>query len=507
MRSSILGRPEAVYDPFGTTIRISYDPEFDLLDNPAVSHELTHFGQNILTALGINQTLMYNELYYSTCQILLSNIQIKLPLAQHKFKKRLIFSKKPIFWEHGELAIQFQKDVIGGPFIDKFDDFVLALEEIRSDLLESTYKPGSPNPFYFEFKWRGPGFGLKFKESVDWFFRLDGHFIQEIHARSTEFITRWSQEQLSIDDAVTYFLHSLNNPYTLLYLAVSKLITERTGQVFFDVQDSVFLCHLCSLIALTYVEMDNTHNFVEREIRTTRIRFRYIAPGEIFLHALSAALDQFVRPSWAINSYFDLMEAIITKLNWPKFERTMNDTIALVNRLQEGYIQNTKNDQGRGYNAYLLEKWQSSEKAIKWFVKQYQERKLMEFIRAPILIVHDGIVRGPLIASPSNLSILLRHGDTGKNGTPPEMIQGMLVAFITSKLWFGSDLTCLEPKDSPLAGSVIGCEDAYRCGNELEINKQCPICNNYAWLTCLKNYPGLSSRIDNLKLQKGKKSQ
>lgn len=495
--NEVIQRPEAAYDPAGTTIQLSYDPEFNLLENPTIIHELTHFSQNIITSLGINQTFMFNELYYSTCQILLSDIQAKMPLAQHKFNE-----EKPIFWEHGELAILFQKDVIGKLSVDELGNFESSLRKIKSNLLKITYKPGTPNPFYFKFKGREPGFGIKLNDIADLFFRLDGHFVQEIHARSTEFIIHWSQEKLNIDDAVTYFLHNLNNPYTLFYLAVSKLITERTGRVFFDVQDSVFLCHLCSLIALAYTELDDSNHFIEREIRTTRIKFRYIAPGEIFLNVFSAALDQFVEPGWVVSNYFNLMEAVLTKLHWPKFDQMMNTTIDNVNRFLEGHIQSTNNNQSGGYNTYLFDKWLSSAKAIKWLLERYKQRVIMEFIRAPILIVKNGIVRGPLIAGPIKYSIILQEGETGNNADtpPPEMIRGMLIAHLTYKLWFENDLSCFDSKGSTLKGSVIGCEDACRCKKELEISKQGPICNNNTWLKFLSTYPGLSSRIDNIKI-------
>lgn len=49
---------------------------------------------------------------------------------------------------------------------------------------------------------------------------------------------------MTIDEAVQYFLHSQNSPYTLLYLAVSKLLTERLGSGVFDAQDALFVCHM-----------------------------------------------------------------------------------------------------------------------------------------------------------------------------------------------------------------------------------------------------------------------
>lgn len=497
MSKGLAGYSVASYDPAGTIIRLSYDPDVgrNLLDDPSFVHEMAHYGQNIMTGLGIEQTLMSNELFYATAQILASEPNLVLPLSKCKPA-----GEAALHWEIAELTQIFQNQVIGELDLSKVIESIRELKNIRPALLSATHKPGASNPFFFLYKGRGPGFGVKYGGEAALFFCLNGQFVQEIHSRTTEFITRWAHEQLDINDAVTYFLFSQNNPVALLYLAVSKLITERLGEGIYDVQDSVFLCHLCAQIALNGYGLNVVSNLPWSEIGTARIKFRYRAPGDIFLRVLAAALDQFVRPGWAVERYFDLMTATLSKLVWPQFDQMMKIiTDELLAGLSTSALEarDSPHTQKGGYQDYLSQKWEDCRLAIAWMLDLYRQQNVMDFVRAPLLVVTDGITRGPVIAGPGRYSIITspEQASTETPKVPPELMRGLLVAFITHKLWCSHDLTCLEPAGSPLQGSAIGCEHQARCQMEIELGNQKPVCINRLWLQVLERYPGLSSKI------------
>lgn len=494
----IAAHPIAAYDPFGTTIWLSYDPTpgISLSNDPAFVHELTHYGQNILTGLGIEQTLMFHELYYATVQLLLSESSLHMPLSRCRPKESV-----PQYWDHADITLAFQRDIIGGLSRKESMEFKESFDDIRS-VLGAIYKPGADNPFYFQMKWQGPGFGLKCPNGVNIFFRLNGHFVQEIHARATEFIARWAIERLTIDEAVSYFLFSQNNPYTLLYLAVSKLITERLGEGLFDIQDAIFLCHLCAQIALNAFGLGETSRGLGwHELSTSSIKYPYRDPGELFLLALSAALDQFVEPGWATENYFALLDKTLTKLNWPRFDQVIEHTVEqLVNRISRDDLLTPENsNQDRDlYQAYISQKWLDSKAGLTFLLDQYHQRKVMNFISAPVQITTRGIVRGPTLASPNHYSMIIPHLESSAewDPVPPAyLMRGFMISVLTNKLWYSEELTCTNPQGAPFHGSIIGCDRSTDCPMRVEAAKGVLVCKAGLWLNAIMDYPGLYSKF------------
>jgi hypothetical protein len=320
------------------------------------------------------------------------------------------------------------------------------------------------------------------------FFRLDGYFVQELHAHSSEFIARWMHERLTLDAAVAAFLSSCDKPYTLLYLLVQKAMTERMREGAFDVQDSVFVCNLCSHLALDAGGLpDDAPHLRWFEIGGERIRFRHRDVGEAFLQLLSACIDQLGQPGSAVSGYFRLMDATLTKLGWPTFEPLTERVLCKSLEPMEKAFASA--DSGT-YGDYLSRKVMDSRTAFGWLVHCYNRRDVAGFVRAPLHLVADGRVSGPVLSGPYSYASM-----TGTRRPSEEQMRGLIVAFLTRKLWYGTDITCQEIRGGPHGGSVIGCSRWPECERATIGLGGASYCADAIWLKCLSLYAGLSRRV------------
>lgn len=479
------------YDPNGTVIRLSYDPDNnrDYKDDPSFIHEMVHYGQNIMTGLGLVQSLMFNNIYYAITKILSFEKSLILPLS-----KCLHSDNNILYWNIVALFNDFQQTNFSDSNLCMFVFYKKEYTKIKETLLSSIYNPCVTNPFYFKYKWQKcPGFGIKYGDNEKVFFEFDGRFIQELHAYTTEFIIRCQVEKLEIDDLVNYYIFMQKNPFILLCLAVQKMITERTGKKnSIDVFDAVFICHLSAQISLNGLGLETVTNLPWEKIHTPKIQFSYRIPGEIFFKILSATFEKFVGPGWAVNNYFKLMSAALAELGWPQFEHIMDS----ITKSIEKFIDFSS---ARNINDYFTKKMKESRLAIDWLVKQYKKQNVIDFIYSPCGIIENKIVSGPVIISPNKFNMLHIEKDKFIKDIPKTNMYGLFNSFITHKILYTQDITCLEPFDSPLHGSsIIGCEYQNYCQKKLESKNKELVCTNHLWYKTLENYPGLLSKVDEL---------
>lgn len=493
MSQRIIGRPTAAYDAAATAVRISYDADkgFNPLEDPSITHELCHYGQNLTTWLGLVQTVMANELFFAASQIALREPDRQLPLAIN-----VPGDEAPLYWHQARVALAFQEHVIGKPNLVTTIDDIEKLTAIQAHLNSAIFGQGEENPFYYSLQGRGPGFGLSVEEG-DFFFRLDGAFVQELHARSTEFIARWAHGHLTMEEAVSYFLFSTRSPFSLLYLAVQKLVVERFGLLAYDIPDSLFLCHLCSFLALNCSSLrGDSNNMPWREIGTAKLKLRYRSPGEVFLHALSAALEILHSPGYAVEHYFSLMSATLTRLGTSQLEGILTSNTDLVADQFAPIVEAAVNQEDRRFphDRYLYRKWADSRAAIMWLRDTAKEGNVMDFVLAPYSMIANATVSGPLIITPTRFRLLTTPSRMTDSEVEidKERMHGLMMAFITNKLWFSGNLTCLEGSTSPTRGSIIDC-DKVDCGLGDKSQLYSGRCQNALWLKWLGSYPGLSS--------------
>jgi hypothetical protein len=484
---SLLVYPTASYDPACTTIRLCYDPEqgTNVVDDPAVAHELAHYGQNIGTALGTEQTLMWHELFVATAQMLKSNGALELPLARSHRHLQLQDE-----WDRADLARIFLEDAIGTSSGNELDDLGKALPDLLRPVVGGALTPGSPNPFFINFRAPGPGFGVRIAKGPNLFFRLNGHFIQETHAHATEFLARWAHEKLSLDEAIEAFLSEHARPQTLLYFLVQKLITERLGKGIYDVQDCVAICHISCHLALNNMCVTN-HTWPQGicAIERGKYKYSYRDPGHVFLAVLSSCLDQFVEPGWGLEGYFDLMGASLVKLGWPTFEEMMT---RLAQNIIGPWADSLPGGDSDWYNTYLRIKLEDSKTLLDWLVKCARQNDVTGFLRAPLELIAKDRLTGPILSGPESHKRL-----SGKGGPGPStgQIGGLIIGLLLRKLWYGSDLTCLEFPGGPYTGSVIGCVDAPECLGRVTGFGGFVSCASPTWIECIARFPGLAARL------------
>jgi len=284
----------------------------------------------------------------------------------------------------------------------------------------------------------------------------------------------------------------------MLYLAVSKLLTERLGKGVIDVQDAVFVCHLCAQIALDVTE-PGLADLPVMQVHCRSARYDYVSPGYAFLLALAAAVDQFIRPGWAVNRYFELMAAILTKRGWPSFETLTASIRSWVDELVDAVSADAA-ESPYPYTAGLLAKLRDSGTAVSWLLVRYREGDVMSFIRAPALMINSGLIGGPLILGPSRLSTLTPIDQPGLSHVDPskEQVAGLLIAFLTEKLWRSAELTCLDGDSASPADSIFGCPRTSNCAYVRTTLGRRWVCANPMWTTLLQRYPGLWARLPEL---------
>jgi hypothetical protein len=89
---------------------------------------------------------------------------------------------------------------------------------------------------------------------------------------------------------------------------------------------------------------------------------------------------------------------------------------------------------------------------------------------------------------------LLSGGSSERSEPDVEIVRHYLRSLITHKLWSADELTCFEPRASPVRGSAIACEQpACRAGHPTSsLSGQC--CSE-TWIKTLKRYPGLERHV------------
>lgn len=476
--------PAALFDPFASSLWISYEATCspNLFDNPGFIHELAHYSQSISTGLGLLQTLFFHELYTSTCKILVNEGSVSLPLAD-----MLQAHQASPVWAEASLAILFQEIVIAGVDSDQLTELVRtdALKEIVSASMQA----GGTSPFYFDHKASPPHFGVQLNGESLHQWQLSGHFIQELYARTTEFMSRWANEKLSLDDATTYFLQTVSTPYELWYLVVQKMIIDKLGYSVFAVQQAVAICHLCSYVALNGPSLGVVENLTRCRLRAGPIEFGYYNPGEIFMAMMAAVFAALPRPDWDIAEYCQIMTSALSLLNWPTVGQITDANLNTVNLLEQGVSHG-----GGGYHDFLKQKCSDSKMALDWLFSRFEQGDVMDFIRGPAVIAGGRDLLGPLIVSPETYSLLRQTDAWNDNAAALSIaIRGMIIALVTRKLWYEDNVTCLPPAGHPRSGSLVECQTrscTSPCGAFAT-----SFCANQDWMRFLAHIPGLVERL------------
>jgi hypothetical protein len=477
-------RPVASYDVGGTAIRVAYDPqpERNVFDDPVVIHEVAHYGQDLCTGLGIDESLMSDERFIATAELLREwEGDLRLPLGAHVGPD---FQGGP--GDRALLARAFVREVLGtidAAWLDRTQAF---FSRHGPAVLSSVYSLDRPSPFYFESRGRVPTLVVRGEGDARLACALDGRYIQELHALCVQFLARWAQEKMTLDDAVSYFLAQRRIPYFVPVLAVSRVFNERYGKGIFNVQGATAICHLCAQIALNGHGVGaHVPELTVREIDAGAYRFRYRPTGELFVQVLGALLSGFVRDEDPLGDYFRLMAGALTKLGWPQFDVIMRTTLADLVESRIGHYESEWPQRAR--------KLRDAERACHWLMDRAAARDTMAFIRAPVELVGDGVVTGPLVVGPDRFSLFggeARHG----SGVLTELTGHYIRTLITDKLWMSEELTCTELPGSPVRGSAVACEDP-ACRDAADPDGWTRSCRGELWIRSLQRYPGLERHI------------
>jgi hypothetical protein len=504
---STFGYALGAYDPLGGAIRLTYDVARlqDLLANPSIVHELTHYGQTFLTQLGSDYALMLNELYVATYHILRSQAKLRLPLASMPSSERV--SK---WWENAEFARCYLHEVIGGLDSLRLLNFSRAMKRHHQDLFSAIRSIGGTNPIWltgiaeeepvprplhrivFEADgsaagriipasaYRLPTLEVAFPKGQRLSFSLDGSFVLELHARTVEFL-QYSSD-LGGGEQIEYFLFSQNDPYFLPTLAVSRLVVQRLGKSIFGVPDAILLCHLCCVIALNWTS-HKTAKVRMQEIGTQHIRLRYVPPGQLFANALSAALEHLTEPGEAVTRYFSLFRNVVRTMGAPSLEEIADNMIDEARRRASSCGQVSANS----HDEFIQNRWMAMQRAVRWWKRSFQEEDLHNFILGHLELLRTRTLPSPLFLGPERLSPIW--------GSPSRShVRAMLNSFLTRKLWADTDLTCLETADQPYEGSVVGCSQESVCLKNRSAKRIEDICSNHVWKRFLGQY-GLTSEV------------
>jgi hypothetical protein len=504
---NLAGYVLGAYDPFSSSIRLPFDisSSRNLLDNPTLVHELAHYGQTVLTEFGSDYAMILHELYYATSHILRTESELRLPLNKTPAEKRI-----SEFWEHSAFVQQFVREAVGGLSTHQLLDFGNKVKSHPHDLFPAVYEVGGANPIWLtgiverehlprpltrlifsedghihrtileESKYKHPTLEVEFQDGQHFSFVLDGSFVMEFHARLVEFINYLITNSLEPNEQVEYFLFSQNNPYLLPTLAVERLLVQRLGTG--SVIDAAFLSHLCCVIALNWTSSELT-DIPAQEIGTQHIRLQYIPPGQLFARALSAALEHLTYHGQAIDKYFSLFRGVLRTLGAGSFESITDALIAKVERFA-GSIHPSPGT----YEEFLVNRWMDTKRAVDWWKRSYVAERWDAFVRAPLILLADKVISGPIILGPERLSTIWG------SPAPPGQIRAMIYSLLSRKLWSGADLTCMETDDQPFAGSVLGCAEEFRCPTAKLANSGLKVCVNPLWEKALTLY-GLATEI------------
>jgi hypothetical protein len=480
-------RPVASYDVGATAIRFAYDPqpERNAFDDPIVFHELAHYGQDLSTGLGLDESLMSDERFIATAELLRDwEGDLRLPLDTHVVPD---FAAGP--GDRALLARAFVREVLGtvdAAWLQRSHEF---FSEHGSAVLSSVYSLRQPSAFYFDPRGPVPRLVVRGDGDARLTCALDGRFIQELHALCVQFLARWPHEQMTIDGAVSYFMALRRIPYLAPVLAVSRVFNERYGEGIFNVQGATAICHLCAQIALNgYGIGAHVPKLAVREVEAGACRFRYQPAGELFARMLGALLSRFVRDEDPLGDYFQLMAGALTELGWPQLDVIMRTTLADLIEPRIGWYESEWPQRAR--------KLRDAERACHWLMDRAAARDTMAFIRAPAELVTDGVVTGPLVVGPDRFSLFggeARH----KRGVLTELTDHYIRTLITDKLWTSGELTCTEPPGSPVRGSAVACDDP-ACREGSDTGGPTRSCRGKLWIESLQRYPGLERHLDAL---------
>jgi hypothetical protein len=488
MATRVVNQPAASYDTAGTTIRISYDPSpgSNVLDDPAIVHEVAHYGQNIATAFGISETMICDELTSATIEILAGADELWIPMSLREP------ATPSTAWDRAHMALEFLHQAVGSADVAALGAYEDLLPRARSAIVAGALQPGSRNPFWLTLNGPQPAFGLRVDGFAEFRLPLDGYFVLETHAYSSEFIERWVSERLDPGEAVSLFLHGLGTPYKLFFFVVQRFITSVTRRAVYDVVDSVLICHLCSHLALNaYGLSDDAAVGAFREAGTRSHRFRYRDLADLFLRALQACLRQFRAPGQAMEGYFELMQLTLWDLGWPPFR----DMMTRIDReLLDPLLTDEQFATMHPFRAHTLRKLCDSRTAIEWCLKAEEQRDVMMFARAPFMLITNADVDGPLLLNPIRRCRLSGHPDAA---VTREQLLGLYGAELTRKLWFGGDLTCIDSGGPPHTGSLVRCSKWPSCRTHSVAFGGVRFCDNESWRECLGLFPSLARRLVN----------
>jgi hypothetical protein len=469
----------AAYDPYGTAIRLSYDPEpgRNLLDNPLFAHEVTHYGQNLTTGLGAERILFAHELFAASVEALGAEAgPLRLPLFGASGEPARSAAEQT-----ARLVRAFEEQVIGPLDPEPFARWRALTER---PLRTAAYNLDLPNPFYFVARFGHPGFGVRW-DGTDLEIPLDGRFVEELHAVVVQFISRWLHDQLEIDDAIEYFASFERVPYFLPVLMALRLLFERSGRALWNLPDAAVVCHLSAQLALNGAGLAQEVQ-TDAVIKEGSAAYKFLHPGRLFSAAFSAAVDS-LQQEGALDHYFELMGRVATALRWPQFDELME---TVQTRTLGPLTAAARKDP----STYEVRKLADAEAAICELLRCADDGDAVGFIRSPVEVVANGRVSGPLLVTPHGLSTLfapdvpeaLRH-------TTTEHVRHYLFAVITHKLAHERTLSCFEPAGGPFKGSAVACHSA-ACGSSHDY--LLGPCRGRDWLQALSMYPNLAPRLD-----------
>jgi len=484
-------RPAAAYDIAATAIRMTYDPQPDrFYDDPVLSHELAHYGQDISTALGIAQSWMAHELYVATVDLLEHwTGELRLPLARHVNGGD---DGGPADAAVLALCFDSQVGMLGHAELRSRQEFV---QRHGPGIRSAAWSSERPNPFFVAMTDDNARMVVRGDADERMSIDLDGRYIQEIHALSVQLMARWYRDRLSVDDAFSYFISLSKSAYFLPSLMISRTLTERYGKGIFDAPGALLVCHLCAQIALNApVLAVLVEGLPVRVLTSGPLAARYLDPGVVFVHMLRATLESMAGGEDLERDYFRLMASALTRLGWPQFDEIMQTTLdQLVMPLLRAA------EESGAHAALRTRKLRDAAAACRWLMDRAESRDVLKFLVAPSFLIADGVVPGPLIVGPVRPSMLTPEQDPAspRDAHRPaieERYREYLDRLITFKLWNEEQLTCVEPSGSPVRGSAVGCVDP-RCRVQATAESRTGACRHEDWIATLRRYRGLRRHL------------